>query len=59
MNRLQRYVDAVESEHYEKYAWDHFHQNKKGGWQIWNKWAVRIRFVSTVVKPYLKSKGAI
>ena len=53
MNRLQRYVDAVESDHYEKYAWDHFHQNKKGGWQIWNKWAVRIRFVSTVVKPYL------
>jgi hypothetical protein len=56
MDRLKRYMNKVESDDYEKYAWSHFH---KGNKFIWNKWAVRQRFIATVLKPYLQQKGVI
>ena len=56
MDRLKRYMNKVESDEYEKNAWDNFHNGKK---QVWNKWAVRQRFTATVLRPYLQQKGVI
>ena len=56
MDRLKRYMNKVESDEYEKNAWDNFHNGNK---QVWNKWAVRQRFTATVLKPYLQQKGVI
>tara|TARA_R110002012_G_scaffold203562_1_gene372949 strand:- start:1210 stop:1380 length:171 start_codon:yes stop_codon:yes gene_type:complete len=56
MNRIKKYINAVESLEYEKNAWHNFHN---GNIKIWNKWAARLRFVATVLKPYLKKKEAV
>ena len=50
IERAEKYIERVESDDYEKYAWSHFH---KGNKFIWNKWAGRLRFIATVLKPYL------
>jgi len=55
-NRLKRYMDKVESDEYEKNAWDNFHNGNK---KVWNKWAIRQRFIATVLRPYLQQKGVI
>ncbi len=56
MDRLKRYMNKVVSDEYSKIAWDNFHNGNK---QVWHKWAVRQRFIATVLKPYLQQKGVI
>ena len=53
MNKYKRYISIVESKEYEKFAWNNW---DKGNQQIWNKWASRLRFVATILKPYLNQK---
>ena len=56
IERLKKYINAVESDVYEKNAWDNFHNGNK---QVWHKWAVRQRFTASVFKPYLRQRGII
>ena len=56
MNKYRKYISIVESKEYEKFAWNNW---DKGNQQIWNKWASRLRFVATILKPYLNQKKII
>ena len=53
IERAEKYIERVQSDEYHEYAWSHFH---KGNKFIWNKWAGRLRFIATILKPSLFKK---